>query len=100
MLYFRGCVAKEKLTSISDAVETILQETGTEYKINDDEQCCGSVLLRTGFFDDAKNQMQNNIDYLKDEEILVSCAGCYKTLKKDYSEILGLNLNVIKLILW
>lgn len=95
MLYFRGCVAKEKLTHISDAVEIILQETGIEYKINDNEQCCGSVLLRTGFFDDAKEQMQNNIEYLKNEKILVSCAGCYKTLKQDYSKIFGLNLNVI-----
>lgn len=95
MLYFRGCVAKEKLTHISDVVEMILQEANIQYKTNDDEQCCGSVLLRTGFFDDAKEQMQNNIKYLVGEEILVSCAGCYKTLKQDYSKVLGLNLNVI-----
>ena len=95
MLYFRGCVAKEKLTHIVDAVENILKEADITYKTNDFEQCCGSVLLRTGFFEDAKEQMQNNITYLKDEEILVSCAGCYKTLKQDYSEILGINLNVI-----
>ena len=95
MLYFRGCVAREKLTHISDAVETILQHANVKYKVYDDEKCCGSVLLRTGFYNDAKEQMQTNMSYLKDEDILVSCAGCYKTLKQDYSKILGLNLNVI-----
>lgn len=95
MLYFRGCIAKEKLTHISDAVETILKKSNVNYKTYDDEKCCGSVLLRTGFYDDAKKQMQDNVTYLKDEEILVSCAGCYKTLKQDYSEILNISLNVI-----
>ncbi len=95
MLYFKGCIAKEKLTSISDAVETILQEADVKYKTHNHERCCGSVLLRTGFYDDAKEQMQNNIEYLENETILVSCAGCYKTLKKDYSEMFGVNLDVI-----
>lgn len=87
MIYFRGCTAREKETSISDATEKLLKKAGIDYRILDDEKCCGSVLLRTGFIDEAKSQIQKNTEVLSDELILTSCAGCYKTLKQDYEGI-------------
>ena len=100
LLYFRGCTAREKLTSISKATERILRIAKIDYETLEDEKCCGSVLLRTGFLDDAIEQMNGN---LKDFEgkvilgkvILTSCAGCYKTLKEDYKKYLGVDLKVI-----
>ena len=61
----------------------------------EDEKCCGSVLLRTGFLDDAIDQMNGNLDDLEGKTILTSCAGCYKTLKEDYKKYLGVDLKVI-----
>ncbi|WP_407422500.1 (Fe-S)-binding protein [Methanobrevibacter sp.] len=90
MIYFRGCTAREKETSISDATEELLKLAGVEYRVLDDEKCCGSVLLRTGFIEEAQEQIQKNTEILSDELILTSCAGCYKTLKQDYN-----NLDVI-----
>ena len=84
MIYFRGCTAREKETSIADATEKLLKLAGVDYKVLDDEKCCGSVLLRTGFIEEALNQIQKNTEALSDELILTSCAGCYKTLKQDY----------------
>ena len=84
MLYFRGCTARERETGISDATETILNRAGIDYHILDDEKCCGSVLLRTGFEAEAQEQIRKNSQVLKGEMILTSCAGCYKTLKDDY----------------
>ena len=84
MLYFRGCTAREKETSIQDATELILKKAGVDYHILDDEKCCGSVLFRTGFYDEALKQIEKNTEVLKGEKILTSCAGCYKTLKDDY----------------
>ena len=84
MIYFRGCTAREKETSIADATEKLLKLANIDYKVLDDEICCGSVLLRTGFIDEAKNQIQKNTEVLSGELILTSCAGCYKTLKQDY----------------
>lgn len=95
LLYFRGCTAREKLTSISEATMEILELTGVDYEISEDEICCGSVLLRTGFKEEAINQMEKNLSNLKNKTILTSCAGCYKTLKEDYGELLNVNLNVI-----
>ena len=84
MLYFRGCTAREKLTGIQDATEKLLNLADVDYHILDDEKCCGSVLLRTGFEDEAQKQIDKNTEIFKGEQILTSCAGCFKTLNQDY----------------
>ena len=89
MIYFRGCVVREKLSSISNATETILKKAGVDYTIIDNEKCCGSFLMRTGFKDDALEVMEETFKQLQDmgdDKILVSCAGCYNTLKNDYKK--------------
>lgn len=98
MLYFRGCVVREKLPNISLATEKILKTAGINYTLLDNESCCGSFLMRTGFKEDAEVVMKDNIKNLfetKDETILVSCAGCYNTLKNDYKELFNVELNVM-----
>lgn len=95
LLYFRGCTAREKLNSISEDTESLLKLFNIDYETLDDEQCCGSVLLRTGFKDDAIEQMNRNYSALKGKIILTSCAGCYKTLKEDYKSLLDADLEVI-----
>ena len=84
MLYFRGCTAREKQTGIAEATERLLEIAGVDFYTLDDEKCCGSVLLRTGFIDEAQNQIKKNTEILKGQKIITSCAGCYKTLKEDY----------------
>lgn len=95
MLYFRGCTARERLNSISNSIEELLDLINLDFKTLENEECCGSVLLRTGFVDEAKEIMKKNVSKLKDEKIIVSCAGCYKTFKKDYNELLDIELEVI-----
>ena len=95
LLYFRGCTAREKLNSISKATERILKIAKINYETLEDEKCCGSVLLRTGFLEDAIEQMNGNLEDLEGKTILTSCAGCYKTLKEDYKEYLDVDLKVI-----
>ena len=95
MLYFRGCVIRDKLPEIDAATKKILESSGIDYKILSDEKCCGSFLIRTGFYDDAVELMKSNLDFFINEKILVSCAGCYRTLKKDYKELLGIELDVV-----
>ncbi len=95
MLYFRGCTARERANSISDSTKKLLKLANIDFKTLDNEECCGSVLLRTGFEEDARKQMKKNLPKLKNEKIVVSCAGCYKTLKNDYKEFIGADLDVI-----
>ena len=95
MIYFRGCLSREKLKKIPEATEQLLKIAGISYRVLDNEGCCGSVLLRTGFYDDALQVMNDTLQDIKGERVLVSCAGCYRTFKHDYSEILGENIDVI-----
>ena len=43
IIYFRGCVVREKLKYISDATEKILKQADIEFTILKNETCCGSV---------------------------------------------------------
>jgi Fe-S oxidoreductase len=95
MIYFRGCVVREKLKNIEFATEKILDVAEVDYEILENEECCGSFLLRTGFHNDAIEVMKKNLEKIKDEKILVSCAGCYNTLKNDYKKFLGVELDLI-----
>ena len=100
IIYFRGCVVREKLKYISDATETILKQADIDFTILPNETCCGSVLLRTGFRDDAREVMKDTLKKLEEsiqdgDKILVSCAGCYNTLKNDYKGLFGVELDVI-----
>jgi Fe-S oxidoreductase len=95
MIYFRGCVAREKLGNISRATEEILKHAGIDYKVLENEKCCGSFLLRTGFREEAEKVMNKTLKDLEGEKIVTSCAGCYRTFKKDYKEILGVEINVV-----
>lgn len=95
MIYFRGCVVREKNPRIENATKQILEKAHLDYRILDGEECCGSFLLRTGFTDDAQEVMARTAEKLRGEKVLVSCAGCYNTLKNDYKELLGVELDVI-----
>ncbi|MGZ4857825.1 MAG: (Fe-S)-binding protein [Methanobacteriaceae archaeon] len=95
MIYFQGCTAREKLKKISISTQKLLYQAGVEYRLLETEGCCGSILLRTGFSEDAQDVMRKTWEKLKDEQVLVSCAGCYRTFKKDYPNILGAKVNVI-----
>lgn len=95
MIYFRGCVVRDKLPDIENATEAILDKADIKYRVLENEGCCGSFLLRTGFKEDALEVMRKNLEDIKDEKIVVSCAGCYNTLKNDYKELLGIELDIV-----
>lgn len=99
MLYFRGCTARERQTGIADATQKLLKLANIDYHILDDEKCCGSVLLRTGFEKEAKEQIAKNTEVFGDETILTSCAGCYKTLLQDYEGLDVMHISELLAIL-
>ncbi|HMK54622.1 MAG TPA: (Fe-S)-binding protein [Methanobacteriaceae archaeon] len=95
MIYFQGCTAREKLKNISRNTRKILDAAGIDYQVLDNEKCCGSVLLRTGFQEDAREVMENTFKELEDKKVVVSCAGCYRAFKEDYPEVLGEKVDVV-----
>ncbi len=89
MIYFQGCTARDKLKRISKSTQNLLDQARVEYTILDDEECCGSVLLRTGFTEDAQEAMEKTFQKLEGERVVVSCAGCYRTFQEDYPQLVG-----------
>jgi len=73
----------------------LLDKCKVEYTVLEDEERRGSVLLRTGFREDAREAMQKTYDKLKGEKVVVSCAGCYRTFTEDYPEVLGVEVEVV-----
>ena len=72
---------------------------GSEMCIRDslgmDEWCCGSPAARVGDTILARKMAQHNIKVIENcgaNLVLFSCAGCYRTFKKDYPKW-GLNYN-------
>jgi len=95
LIYFRGCMGRERVPEIVKATEQVLDYAGVSYSIFEDEKCCGSILLRTGFIEDAKERIRENLNILSDSRLLVSCAGCYRTFKVDYPRLFNVEVNVI-----
>ncbi|MBM4237064.1 MAG: (Fe-S)-binding protein [Euryarchaeota archaeon] len=88
VVYFMGCTAAFRSPDTVIATMDILDAAGVKYRVlGEDEWCCGSVLRRTGFVDEADRLREHNVKAFKDarvKTVVTSCAGCFRTLKKEY----------------
>ena len=94
VLYWAGCMASYREQEIAKNTVDILRKSKVKFTmLGSEESCCGSVLLRTGqreFVEDKYAQM--NVDKIlgKGAKTLVTaCAGCYRTFREDYKDLLG-----------
>ncbi len=85
--YFVGCTAAYRNRGIADATISILNKLGEDFTVVD-EACCGSVLQRIGVDEEAvRDIMERNVRSAADlgvEEVVFSCAGCYRMFKEEY----------------
>ena len=93
MAFFIGCTEPYRQPQLIQKTIKLLLSAGIRPAvIHPEEYCCGSVALRTGMHDLARSLALHNIQAFKDagaKEVIVHCAGCYRTLKKDYPELYG-----------
>jgi Fe-S oxidoreductase len=93
--YFTGCTSAYREKEILESTVSILHSLGHDVVLPD-EWCCGSPLLRTGFVDEGLEQARHNVEVLNSldvKEIVTTCPGCFRVLKKDYAAH-GLKLDV------
>jgi len=91
VVYFAGCTSPYRHPEICESTIRVLTRAGISPAVID-EWCCGSILLRTGQWDYVETLAKHNLEELKRvgaRRVITSCAGCYRTLKLDYPEILG-----------
>jgi len=85
-VYFIGCTSNYRQQNIRDATLRFLKRANINFTLID-ERCCCSPLFRTGQINSVKEFIDYNIAQIKKTgatKIITSCAGCYKTIKKDW----------------
>ncbi|MGV9171713.1 MAG: (Fe-S)-binding protein [Promethearchaeia archaeon] len=94
VLYFVGCTAALTPDIRDVAINTaqILHKLDVDFSIfGKNEVCCGSVAMRTGDRKAFNYVADKNREHFKKsgvKTIITSCAGCYRTLKLDYKEMM------------
>jgi heterodisulfide reductase subunit D len=87
VLYFVGCTSSYRQKDLAQATVKILNKLGVDYTVSEDEWCCGSPLMRTGQLDLVDDLVKHNTELFKKtgaKMVITSCAGCYRTLLKDF----------------
>ncbi|MHB9094109.1 MAG: (Fe-S)-binding protein [Eubacteriales bacterium] len=102
VLLFLGCTASydEKINLVAQHAANILNRAGIQFGImGPDEDCCYGKLRRIGDPDFAEKANSNiaRLNNLGIETLVTACAGCFKTLKHDYSRIAKQNYKIYHL---
>jgi heterodisulfide reductase subunit D len=87
-LLYVGCTSSYRRQEIARSTAQILNKSDIGFNIlGEKEWCCGSPLLRMGFLEEAGKLAEHNIKAMSGvEEVIIPCAGCYRTFKVDYPE--------------
>ncbi len=89
--FFPGCVINYSTQDIGRATISVLNKLGYDVIIPEGQYCCGIPLLSLGDMETAQKVAVKNIElFLKYdvEAIILSCATCGHTLKKEYPVLL------------
>ena len=92
IVYFMGCTEPYRAPELCRTFVKIMEAADVNFAIIPEEWCCGSPFLRIGMLDLAEELVKHNVDAIKRagaKTVVTPCAGCYRTLKKDYPELIG-----------
>jgi len=87
-VYYIGCTSNYRQQNLRDSTLRFLKKVGINFTLMD-EHCCTSPMIRTGQIDISKDYMNYNIQQIKNtgaKKVITSCAGCYRTFKKDFDK--------------
>lgn len=91
--FFPGCTIAFRNQELGRAALRILNNANVTFcMLGDEEFCCGSFLFRTGFEEAYADTIRGMITALESKGVktlLVSCAGCMKTIILDWPRIVG-----------
>ena len=85
-VYFIGCTSNYRQKNLRDATLRFLKKANINFTLID-EHCCCSPIIRTGQINPIKDFMNYNITQINKtgaKKVITSCAGCYRTIKKDW----------------
>jgi len=94
-LYYVGCTTGLRLPDVAKSTARVLRAAGVEFSVMENEPCCGSVMLRMGRVREAEENARRLVQAIAGtgaEKVVVSCAGCLRALRSDYSQRFGIEL--------
>lgn len=94
--YFVGCTSAYREKNLATSSLFLLAKLGVNFTLIPDEWCCGSPLLTTGQTTAARALAEHNIKVIEDlgvKQVVVSCAGCYRTLKNQWRRKYGVDFD-------
>lgn len=96
ILYWVGCTVGARTPRTPKAVISILNRAGVDYALlGKKEGCCGYILLASGLWNEARENAVRLVEKIRRTEarqIITSCAGCYYTFSKLFSETLDVEM--------
>jgi Fe-S oxidoreductase len=91
-LLYLGCIPSYLAKDSSYATLQVLDRLGFDFRIIEDEGCCGTYFYECGNTEFAKEYFAKNIEKFKSlgiKKLVVPCNGCLKCFKYFYPAILG-----------
>jgi heterodisulfide reductase subunit D len=92
VIYFVGCTASYRLQQLGISTMRVMQKLGANFTVKADEYCCCSPLIRVGKLDLVSDYVKHNVELFKNagaKLVVSSCAGCFRTMKRDWPKIYG-----------
>ena len=88
-LLFLGCMSSFRVKESASASYEILKKAGFNFKILENEPCCGEYIYSAGKLDLAKKIFHENFDIFKKngiKNIIATCGGCLYAFNNVYPE--------------
>ncbi|UCB53001.1 MAG: (Fe-S)-binding protein [Candidatus Zixiibacteriota bacterium] len=95
--YFFGCGTNMVYPEIGEAMVKVLTHNDIEVVTPKKQVCCGTSIYNSGDFKTGIKHAKKNLQLFKDAKvdcIVVNCASCGLTLKKEYKELLGVDFDI------
>lgn len=92
IILFTGCAAAYQNSDVIQSLAKILQQSGVDFGLLEDEWCCGTPQIDAGLLEQFETTVKHNVDAIKRagaKEIITVCGDGYRTIKFDYPKIVG-----------
>ncbi|WP_245546334.1 (Fe-S)-binding protein [Methanomethylovorans hollandica] len=107
--YMAGCWVAYSHPEIAQSTIRLLNKAGIKPMILKEEKCCGIFLIDSGHLDEIAAHGERYMEYIESlgvKKLLVSCPGCYHSIRDSYAELcrapkfeVELTINVFKELL-
>ena len=86
---FLGCTSSliPRIQKMATSAISLLEDTGTNFRLLPNESCCGYILYTMGDVEGAKEVAQENIHMFEEEgvkRLITACPGCYRAFRRFY----------------